>query len=234
MLLLLVFATSCNFTENITINPDGSGNMTMAMDGSSLMAMAGEEISGETGGKRMDTIMDFKELLKEKKDSIAKMPEQERKMLEAMGNMKIKMLMDPATSELKFDMITDFKKIDELQDMMKMMNEIQNKNKKGLGAAGGMMNNNSTVKYSYDGKKFIRKVEIPEGLEKLPDSLSMYADMMGASEYVLKYSFPKKIKSVSDKKAVIGQDGKSLTLTYSFSDYLADPKKMSLEVEFAK
>lgn len=81
-LLLLVFTTSCNFTENITINPDGSGNMTMAMDGSTLMALAGEEIANETGGKRTDTIMDFSALLKDKKDSIAKMPEQERRMLQ--------------------------------------------------------------------------------------------------------------------------------------------------------
>lgn len=233
-LLLLVFTTSCNFTENITINPDGSGNMIMAMDGSALMALAGEEIAGETGGKRTDTIMDFGALLKDKKDSITKMPEQEKRMLQALSNMKIKMLMDPETSEFKFDMISDFKKIDELQDMMKLINEARNMDKNGLGAAAGMMNNNSVVKYSYDGKKFIRKVELPETFQKLPDSLNAYMEMMGASEYVLKYKFPKKIKSVSDKKAVIGQDGKSLTLTYSFSDYLSDPKKMGLEVEFVK
>lgn len=232
-LLLLVFTTSCNFTESVVINEDGSGTMTVAIDGSQLMAMAGEEMAGETGGKRMDTVMDFKELLKEKKDSIAKLPEKDRKMLEALGNMKMKMLMDPNTSEFKLDMITDFKKISELQDLMKTLNEIQGMNKQA-GAPAGMMDNKSQVHYSYDGRKFIRKVELPKDVAAAPDSLAMYVEMFETSNYVLSYKFPKKIKSVSNKSAVISDDKKTLTLAYSFSDYLTDPKSMNLEVEFEK
>src|SRR5690606_25272321 len=212
--LLLAFTTSCNFTETIIINEDGSGTMTIAMDGSQLMAMAGEEISGETGGERMDTIMDFKELLKDKKDSIAKLPEKERKAIEALSGMKIKMLMDPNSAEFKLDMINEFKNIAELQDMMKMLNEAQSMNRK-TATPFGSMDNKAKVSYLYDGRKFSRKVELPNNAVIAPDSLAMYVEMFETSNYVLSYTFPKKIKRVSNKGAVVSEDRKTLTLAYS-------------------
>lgn len=42
---LLVTLTSCTFTENIYVNDNGAGKFSVDMDGSSLMAMAGDQIS---------------------------------------------------------------------------------------------------------------------------------------------------------------------------------------------
>lgn len=231
-MLLLVFTTSCNFTETIVINEDGSGTMTMAMDGSQLMAMAGEEMAKETGGKRFDTVVNFKDLFEGKEDSIAKLPESERKMVAAMSKVKMKMLMDAGTSEFKFDMINDFKNVSELQDMMKLMKEA--KKMQGRGAEADPLKNDSDVSYFYDGKKFMKKVVMPKDVQQIPDSLAMYMAMFEGSQYVVNYKFPKKIKKVSNKDAVISADKKSLTLTYTLSDYYVDPKNMSIEVDFEK
>mgnify|MGYP007112203163 CR=1 FL=1 len=232
-LLLLVFCASCNFTETIVINEDGTGTMTMSMDGSQLMAMAGEEIAKEAGGKkRFDTLVDFRDIFKGKEDSIAKLPEAERKKIQAVSSMKLKMLMDYETSELAFDMMTDFKSVSELQDMMKLMKEAKNM-QDGQTAQEDPLKNDAEVSYFYDGKKFIKKIKAPEVTE-VPDSLSMYMAMFEGSKYIVNYRFPKKIKKVSNKEAVISEDRKSLTLTYTLSDYYVDPKNMGVEVEFEK
>ncbi|QEE48124.1 hypothetical protein FUA48_00585 [Flavobacterium alkalisoli] len=233
-LFLSLFATSCNFTETLVINEDGSGTMTLAMDASQLMAMAGEEMTKETGGERMDTIINFKELLEEHKDSIAMLPEKERKMMQAFSNMKMKMLMDPATTEFKFDMITDFKGVNELQDMMKLMKEVKNM-QGGANEQDGMpdaFKNDSEVSYFYNGKKFIKKITMPAEMKQIPDSLAMYMAMFESSKYVMNYKFPKRIKSVSNSAAIISEDRKSVTVTYTLSDYYVDPKNMGIEVNF--
>ena len=82
LLLLVVTLTSCNFTENIDVHPDGSGNFSIEMDGAGLMAMAGEKLGNELGmknnAKAIDSTFSFKEIFAAKKDSIAKLgPEHE-------------------------------------------------------------------------------------------------------------------------------------------------------------
>ena len=232
-MLLLVLTTSCNFTENIIIKEDGSGTMDFEMDGSQIMAMAGDEIAKEGKEERIDSTFNFKELFAKKKDSIAKLPKEDQEKLKMLENMTVRMLMDSKTAEFKLGMITDFKNASELKDMMNGLNEIKNMNKK---AGAGMPNpfeSKANVSYSYDGKKFIRKVTVPENLQ-VSDSLAMYMEVFETSNYVLSYKFPKKIKSVSNKSAVIGEDKKSLTLAFSLSDYYTDPKSMNLEVTFEK
>lgn len=67
---LLVTLTSCTFTENIYVNDNGAGKFSVDMDGSSLMAMAGDQIGDQMGAdakKNIDSTFTFKQLLEEKK-----------------------------------------------------------------------------------------------------------------------------------------------------------------------
>ena len=234
-LLLLVLTTSCNFTESIEIKEDGSGTMNFGMDGSQIMAMAGDEIAKEGQEERIDSTFSFKDLFAAKKDSIAKLPLDQQEKLKRLENMTVKMLMDSKTSEFKIDMITNFKNASELKDMMNNLNEIKNMNKKEYaGADKSPFESKALVNYSYDGKKFIRKVTLPADMEAVSDSLAMYMEVFEGSSYVLSYKFPKKIKSVSNKAAVISDDKKSLTLGFTLSEYYTDPKSMNLEVTFEK
>ena len=74
---LLAFCTSCQFSENIYINEDGTGKITFNMDGSELMDMMGEQMAKENG-ERIDSIISFKELMKTAKDSVAKLSAEEQ------------------------------------------------------------------------------------------------------------------------------------------------------------
>ena len=106
----LVLATSCNFTKNITISEDGTDNVTMDMDASKIMAMAGKELAKE-GGAGMDTTIYIKDMLAAKKDSIAKLPKEEQERLKKPENFKMKMLMDPDAQQFKVSLFKNFKKV---------------------------------------------------------------------------------------------------------------------------
>ena len=51
VLVVTLILTSCNFTENIDVQPDGTGKFSLEMDGAGLMAMAGEKLGSEFGSR---------------------------------------------------------------------------------------------------------------------------------------------------------------------------------------
>lgn len=236
--MMALFTTSCTFTETIMISENGSGKVSFDIDGAGLMAMAGEEIAKESGeNERIDSTFTFKELLDSKRDSIATLPKEEQERLKSLEKFTVKMLMDPATSEMKVNLFADFNKADELQDMMNMFGNMNSMNKQpGQPDMGGLFQNGAQVSYSYDGKKFSRKVKISDKPKKKEGEgeEDMYKAMFGESTYQLNYTFPKKIKKVSNTTAVVSADKKTVTLTYPLNDFFDNPKAMALEVEFEK
>lgn len=231
--LAFAFLTSCQFSENIYISENGSGKMEFSFDGTELMKMAGDGM-GETNEKAMDSTFSFKELFEGKQDSIAKLPAEERAILEELKNFTMRMVMNPETSEMKMDMITEFKSVDELQDMFSKMNKLQALNKDQQPNPASSMNQAgfTNLNYEYNGKIFKRNVTITDkGLhQKMIDSLGEMTEMYASSTYKLNYHFPKPVKSVSNETAQFSDDRKIVSITYSFLDYLLDPEALNLEV----
>lgn len=236
-LLLMFFTTSCNFTENITIKEDGTGSMSMDMDASQLMALAGEEMAKE-GDERIDSTFSFKDVFAAKKDSISKLPQEEQDRLKKLEKFSMKMLMDPKTQEFQFTLLSDFKKVDELSDMLDAFEKASpmsnKKNAEGMPDFGFDKYKTKTA-YFFDGKKFKKTVSRKEEMPEVQnDSVDMFKAMLAGSTYTVNYKFPKRVKSVSNKTATVSIDKKTVTVVYPFSDYLDKPKDMSLEVEFEK
>lgn len=240
--LLLTILTSCTFTENIDVTDNGSGKFSLDMDGSALMAMAGEQLGSEMSDAKhnIDSTFSFREMFKNKKDSIAKLSPEEQKELKKLENFVVHMKLNAEQKQFLLDLKTDFKNVNELQDMMKTMSTLQNIDKSK--ASGnkipfdGNFSNNSTVSFDYNGKKFNRKVILnPKETNKpVEDSLGMYKMIFASSTYVVKYRFPKKVKKVSNANALFSEDKKTITIQYPFTDYMENPTKMGLEVEFEK
>ncbi|MEN3325108.1 hypothetical protein VP395_15325 [Mariniflexile soesokkakense] len=236
-LVVLTTFTSCQFSENIYINADGSGKMEFSFDGSQLMQMAGDKIS-ESQEKAIDSTFSFKELFSTMKDSISKLSEEEQQKIKSLEPFNMHMVMDPKTSKMTFDMFTDFKNVNELQDMFKAMNSfgaLKGKEKAGTDANpfssfGG--DGTTELDYKYDGKIFKRTAKIidKEAYKQVTDSLGQMAMMFGSSTYKLNYHFPKRIKSVSNETAMFSADRKSVTIEYGFMDYISNPEALNLEV----
>jgi hypothetical protein len=242
LVLLFSIATlaSCTFTEEITINPDGSGKYNLDMDGSSLMAMMPNDSTGNQ--KSVDSVFSFKEIFAAKKDSIAKLSKEEQESLKKLEDFNMRMKMDYLNKQFLFSMNTNFKNVAELKDAMSNMNELQkmNKNKaeaNPLGSAGSFANNNSVLQYSYNGKKFTRKAIIDKNAVKnvKKDSLDdSYKMIYASSKYIVKYHFPKPVKKVSNTTALFSEDRKTITIEYPFDEYMDNPDKLNFEVDFAK
>ncbi|AUP78630.1 hypothetical protein [Flavivirga eckloniae] len=235
--IISIVFTSCQFSENIYINDDGSGRMEFSFDGTQLMQMAGKEMNNSQE-KAVDSTFSFKELLEEKRDSISQLSEEEQLKLKSLEPFSMHMVMNPKTSEMKFDMFTEFKEVSELQDMFKAMNDFSSMQKGAKSSAksnpfssiGG--DGHTMLDYEYNGKVFKRVAKIldKEAYKKATDSLGEMAAMFGSSMYKLNYHFPKPIKSVSNEKAMFSADRKSFTVEFGFMEYITNPEALNIEV----
>ena len=232
--LAMVCFTSCQFSENIYINEDGSGTMEFAFDASELMVMAGDEMAKE-GEQSIDSVMSFKELFDEKRDSISKLPKEKQEQLKALEPFKLHMVMNTEKQQMKFDLSTEFKNVNELQDMFETMSKLQELEDNGTANANpfsGMDQNNTKLVYNMAGNTFTRTATIinKELHQKAVDSLQNMSMMFASSKYKLNYHFPRKIKSVSNENAMFSNDRKSFTLEFGFMEYATNPEALNITV----
>ncbi len=244
--LFVAFATlctSCQFSESIYINEDGTGRVSFNMDGSELMDMMGDEIAKDDDKKDIDSIISFKELFAADRDSISKLSKAEQAKLKKLEAFKMHMVMNAADKKMNFDMFADFKNVNELQDMFSSMNtagSIDRKNKPQSGTPNplGSLGSDGVSKtnYTYKNNVFKRSVVILDKvkMDSLNENMGQAKMMFSASNYTLNYHFPRKIKSVSLENASISEDGKSVTAEISFMEYLKNPTILNMEVELEK
>ena len=244
--------TSCNFTEEITFNPDGSGEFIMNYDMSEVMKMM-EQMGGgkKDDGKekmKMDSVMYFKDMLVEKADSIATLPLEEQKKLKNLEDIVIKMKMDEETGLFDIGFGSTFTNLKELPEALAKIEEAKKMNSEN-NAQMGKMGESAVAKasedvfeyvdFTYDGKIFSRTIkegykQSKEDLETLNAEISQMGDskeMFEAMSYTLVYNFPKNVKSVTNKNAVISDDKKTVTLKMNFIEMIKSPEQMALDVE---
>ena len=239
---LIATLTSCIFTENMYVNDNGAGKFSVDMDGSALMEMAGDQLGSQMGAdakKAIDSTFTFKELSAEKKDSIAKLSPEAQAQIKKMEDFVINLKMNAEQKQFLLNISTDFKNVNELQDMLQSMSALQ-KMEAGANPStpfSGVGDNNSNLSYTYDGKKFTRKaiIDKQKSTEKVNDSAADMSNMIFASSnYILKYHFPKRVKKVSNPNALFSDDRKTITIQYPFTDYMENPDKLNFEVELEK
>ena len=227
---------SCQFTETLTLNEDGSGRISVSVDMSEMMAFSGE-FADSAKVEQMDTIMKMKDLLAEKKDSIAQLPKEEQARLKRLENFNFRSLVDSETKEMFFDIYTDFKNVSEANELMNAF-ESSSDFMPGMGSdteikkdpdSGGIM----AVKFSFKNGKFVRDAYIKdEEKHKMQlDSIKQAEAFMSSMKYKLKYTFPRRIKSISVDDARFSLDGKTVEFEKTFVEYLKDPDVLDFEVE---
>lgn len=232
-LLFLILFTSCQITETIIINSDGSGDIKVEQirDENSYMQLAGEEYSKENIFE--DTTYVFKEYINKYQENFSKYTPQEQQLFRKYENVKVHLKKSSFEKEYKNEFSLHFNKVSEIPDLFKTENyasDIQHN------YALTAENHYYKIEYDFDGKTFKRSVSITNSteLEKAKGESEKFLTKYGSSKltqsYVLKYNFPKKIKSVSNSKAVIGSDKMSLTLEFLLSDFSKNPESTNLEV----
>ncbi len=236
VLISVITLTSCQFTERIDIKENGSGKYSLEMDMSAMMSAMKQmgdslQANDEKQEQVIDTIILFKDILKEKKDSIAKLSKEDQETLKAIEDLKIHMVVDEKEGKMVSDFILEFNSINELGN-------IQEKISKAQAVQDGKENKAPTtdteVKYSYNGKKFHRKVikkkMSAEEEEAYQKSMEQSASFLDGSSYKLEYHFPKKIKSTTYKGATFSADKKTMYIQADMKTITENPKLLDFEV----
>ncbi len=240
MSLCLLLFSSCEFTETLVLNADGSGEMKVQMDASAMIAMMssmGTEEESTPINDKIDTTFYFKDILANKKDSIATLPieQQERlKKLEAYG---VHVEMDTEAEKMVYDIFINFKSIDEANNLFDAFNQINNTGVNTASESEKSPTQESVkVKYSFEKNIFKRDAYIADAeLHKTEmDSLKSMEMMLGGTLYKLNYTFPTKIKSTSQEDATFSGDRKTLYYQVEYVEYLKNPDLMDLEVVLEK
>lgn len=232
--IILGLAISCNFTEEIHLKEDGSGKLSINFDGSELMQMAGEEMA-KTNEKAVDSIISFKELLEERKDSIAQLSPEEQAKLKRLEPFDLRMVMNPDEKVMTFDLFSDFSDISEMNDAFNTFQEasLMGSNKTQQPTPVPASEQSTEVNYTFAKNKFTRTAKIVDQalFQQNMDSLQGAEMFLSGSTYTLKYHFPKRVKSTTLEEATFSVDGKTLIYEVSFLELMKNPSLLDLEVE---
>jgi hypothetical protein len=264
LLLALAFIfnlSSCTITEKMIVNDDGSGKFSYDIDATKLMSMGGGAMAGNDKPKRkgkkervkkdIDSTFTFKEMFAGKQDSISKLSPEEQLKIKKMENFSVRMVMKEEEGIMLYSMFTDFKSVAELQDVMSPVESMKSLSPTGkagdMGLAPDAMEDNSSTKFFYDGKKFAKTVskvekkkveeapkeDISDESAAVAEELKKSLDMFYAqSNFKVVYQFPKPVKKISIENALFSDDRKTVTIEYPLKDYMDSPHKLNFDVEF--
>jgi hypothetical protein len=246
---------SCNVTESIVFNEQMGGTYITNIDLSTMMAMANEsrpeEVEREVS-MPIDTTIVFNEFFETFKDSIATLPSEKQDELQAMKGLLIDMHMDEANGVFNFTMNKEFSDFNELKQIneqldgaMSLAESFGKKDETESPPQDQLeeLTKSDPVVYTFDNNTFNRfqpkKEEVTETIEgeepsETEDMADMFKvqfeDVFESTFYTMTYTFPKSIKSVSNKNAVLSEDRKTMTLKTNLNSINKDATLMDLEV----
>ncbi|PJJ09188.1 hypothetical protein CLU83_2522 [Flavobacterium sp. 1] len=232
-LLSILLTVSCQVTETIHLNPDGSGiiEFETLRDEYSYMQIAKEEYSKEDVYR--DTTFVFGDYIKKYNETFSRNLEADQKVFLKYSDVKVHIKESSYEKEFRTTYTQNFQKVSYIVDLSKTgrhLNVI--KNNHALSAEGHFYN----VSYHYTGNHFNRIVTITDSLKlkKAFDEIErrkvMYKGFKLVQNFVLNYHFPRKIQSVSNPLAKISEDHKSLSLQFHYYDCIQNPMSTNLEV----
>lgn len=261
VLICLVFAfsvSSCIMKEKMIMNEDGSGNFSYGFDMSPMFKLGMKKTDSTKINKIVDTSFTFKEVFTKIKDSISKLPgtdkdkieklEKETEIFKILENFKVSLKINEEKKEFEYNMMFDFPSVvgsQKLATPAESLEALAVADKKRLGAFSSIPRSEEKTSTTifYDGKVFIKtvtpskedkKVKKKEAKkEKSDDPFSKKMDeMLKECKYIAEYQFPKKIKNVSIKNALIAPDRRSFTVEIPLDNMQESNVDFGFKVEF--
>lgn len=255
LICLSFFTMSCSVSESIVFNEHMGGVFKSTFDMSQILAMMNESnfaAEKEEPSKAIDTTIVFNQFLEQYKDSIGAMSMDQQKKLYDMKDVVINIQMDDEKGIFNFTMNKPFANFDELKlineqldGAMNIAQTISEKDGAAPAPQGQMdeLTKSDPVVYNFYNNKFKRYQPKNEDVAELAEDAdasetedmtdmfkSQFDEMFKTTFYTMTYTFPKRIKSVSSKDAVLSKDRKTMTLKTDLSAINKDPELMNLEI----
>jgi hypothetical protein len=230
---VLVLAASCQVTETIHLNPDGSGSIEVAdlRDENSYMQLAKEEYSKENIYR--DTTYVFGDYIKKHQETFSRTPVADQKVFLRYSEVKVRRKQSSYEKEFLTTYTQNFQKASDIVDLYKTDHYLDDvKNNYALSAEEHYYK----VNYTFEGNHFNRTVKVIDSLmlkkefDEIEKLKTKYKGYKLLQSYVLNYHFPRKIQSVSNPLAKINEDRKSLSVQFLLTDCLQNPESTNLEV----
>ncbi|HSD08737.1 hypothetical protein [Flavobacterium sp.] len=233
LLFLLFLTVSCQVTETIHLNTDGSGSIEVdnLREENSYMLLARENYSKENVFK--DSTYVFEDFINKHHETFSRTPVADQNVFLKYCKVKVHIKASSYDKEFRTTIIQNFEKPEAIVDLYKTQEYVDDiKNNYALSAEEHYYK----VSYNYNGNYFNRNVKIIDTMlqKKQSDEIvklkEKYKGYKLVQKYVLDYHFPQKIQSVSNRLAQISNDKKSLKLEFLLSDCLQNPSITNLEV----
>ncbi len=237
-----LFLAGClETTQEITLNEDGSGTVSMTNDMSALISMA-KQMGNSGDMKEADEVIDSTISLKDGADSIPNLSEEEKELVRK-GSLRINMDMpnEKFLTHLSFPFATpgEIGKCSALSQ--KVISETLKGKTGGMGMTGeGEMPEASsfddyyTMEYSNGllvktlNKEKYAKVEGDEYFKGLKEAAAM--GLTYKANYII--HLPRPVKTTEGKGITLSEDKKQVTLTVELDDFLEDPSKLEFRIEY--
>ena len=225
--LLPLLMISCQVTETLHLNTDGSGTIEVMnlRDENSYMQLAKENYSKENVYR--DTTYVFGDYIKKHQETFSRTPLADQNVFLKYSEVKVHRKESSYDKEFRTTISQNFQKAEEIQEYA---DDIRNN------YALSAEEHYYKVCYDYSGNRFHRIVTITDTLhqKKQMDEIeklkAKYKGYKLVQKYVLEYHFPRKIQSVSNPLSDNSTDKKSLKLELLLSDCLLNPLITNLEV----
>lgn len=237
----LVLFASCTLTEQVFLNEDGTGTYRLGYDGSGMMAMMddmGTSDSTQSEAEQdVDSVLVFRDLIEQYKDSIAQLDPEEQKKLEALRPYKMHIVMSEAEKKMLFTLEREFGDLGELSGSFKDFQTAMSMNDTTQADSPfGSLGQYSEVEFGLKKNRFTRTATLPDSTQlQLSESELQSMDMMfDATTYKIEYHFPRKVKSTTLEGALFSADGKTMTYELSMKDIMKNPEALNFEVELEK
>jgi hypothetical protein len=233
LLIIAILTASCQVTETIHFNADGSGTIEVVnlRNENSYMQLVKEEYSKEDFFK--DTTYVFSDYFKKYEETFSRTPKDDQKVYLKYSEVKIHTKKSSYEKEFRTTISQNFNKATDIVDLYKAEDYADNiRNNYALSAE----EHYCKVTYDFVGNRFSRTVKITDSiqLKKQFDQIEKYKTHYKENKlvqtYELNYHFPRKIQSVSNPRAQISDDRKSLSLQFLITDCLQNPEITNLEV----
>lgn len=232
-LLLILLTASCQVTETLRLNSDGSGTIevTDLRDEHSYMQLAKEEYSKENIFR--DTTYVVSDYIKKHQETFSRTSLADQNVFLRYSQVKVRKKASSYEKEFRRIITQNFQKASDIVDLYKTHEYVDDiRNNYALSAEEHYY----LVSYDYSGNQFRRTVKITDALQqkKQIDEIeklkARYKGYKLVQSYVLDYHFPRKIQSVSNPLAKIAEDRKSLSIQFLITDCLQNPESTNLEV----
>lgn len=232
LICLISIFIGCEVTETIYLNNNGTGKIEVVQlrDEQSIVQFTGDKYSKKE--VFVDTTYVFKDFISKYSETFSRLTPEDKAVFLKYEEVNAHIKMSSLENDYRTTYFQDFSAIEKVPDLYKTGEYVSDvKSNYALSAEEHYYH----ISYSFDGTFFKRMVKITnlEQLKKEQDRITKVKSHLKfkvKDSFVLKYYFPRNIKSVSNSKSILSDDKKSLELHFLLSDCLQNPEITNLEV----